>query len=141
MDRIRLGEAAALLGIGVDAVRRLVDDGTLRAVRSRGGQRLLDARSVAALAAAREKRRPSRAAAVRPRAARGSPRNRFPGLVTRVLREGLVAQVEIQAGPHRLVAIVTREAADELGLRPGVEAVASVKAFHLSLEVPEGRRP
>jgi molybdopterin-binding protein len=129
---LRVGEAAKALGLGVDAVRRLADAGTLRTVRSRGGQRLVDARSVAALAASRRRAGPSRSAA-----SRVSPRNRFAGIVTSVVKDRLVARVEMRAGPHRIVAMVTREAADELGLRPGVEAVASVKAFHVHLEVPD----
>jgi molybdopterin-binding protein len=67
---------------------------------------------------------------------RQSARNRFPGIVTRVLRDKVAAQVEIQAGPHRVVALMTREAADELGLAPGVRAVAAVKATNVVVELP-----
>ena len=68
-----------------------------------------------------------------------SVRNRFSGLVTRVVRDTVMAQVEIQSGPHRFVSLMSREAADELGLEPGVLAVAAVKATNLSVEVPRAR--
>ena len=65
-----------------------------------------------------------------------SARNRFPGIVTKVIRDAVMAQVEIQAGPHRVVALLSSEAADELGLEPGARAVASVKATNVVVEVP-----
>ena len=65
-----------------------------------------------------------------------SARNRFPGIVTRVIKDKVTAQVEIQAGPHRIVSLMTREAADELGLTPGVLAVAAVKATNVVIEIP-----
>ena len=64
-----------------------------------------------------------------------SARNRFPGIVTRVVKDTVTAQVEIQAGPHRVVSLMTREAADELGLEPGVMAVAAVKATNVVVEI------
>ena len=66
-----------------------------------------------------------------------SARNRFTGLVTRVMRDGVMAQVEIQAGPHRIVSLITREAADEMGLEPGVLAVAAVKSTNVVVELPD----
>jgi molybdopterin-binding protein len=66
-----------------------------------------------------------------------SARNRFPGIVTRVTRDGVMAQVEIQSGGHRIVSLMSREAADELGLEPGVLAVAAVKSTNVVVEVPE----
>src|SRR5205823_11553750 len=66
-----------------------------------------------------------------------SARNRFRGIVTRVVRDGVMAQVEIQAGPHRVVSLMSRESADELALEPGSRAVASVKATNVVVEVPE----
>src|SRR5689334_3419658 len=120
---LRLGEVAALLGVGVDTVRRWTDAGTLPARRSRGGQRLVDAKAVARFAAAN---------AARPTRGDGlSARNSFDGIVTRVVRDKVAAQVELQAGPHRLVALISREAADDLGLAPGVRAVAIVKATNV----------
>jgi molybdopterin-binding protein len=66
-----------------------------------------------------------------------SPRNRFSGLVSRVVRDTVMAQVEIQAGPHRFVSLLSSEAVDELGLEPGMLAVASVKATNVSVEIPQ----
>ena len=66
-----------------------------------------------------------------------SARNRFSGLISRVTRDGVMAQVEIQAGPHRFVSLLSREAADELGLEPGMLAVAAVKATNVSVELPQ----
>ena len=66
-----------------------------------------------------------------------SMRNRFPGLVTRVVRDTVMAQVEIQAGPYRVVSLLSREAADELSLEPGMLAVATVKATNVSVEIPK----
>jgi molybdopterin-binding protein len=65
-----------------------------------------------------------------------SARNRFAGIVTRVIKDGVAAQIEMQAGPHRIVSLITRESADELGLKPGVIAVASVKATNVVIELP-----
>jgi len=67
-----------------------------------------------------------------------SARNRFPGIITKVTRDGVMAQVDLQAGPFRLVSLMSREAADELGLEPGVSAVASVKATNVTVEIPAG---
>jgi molybdopterin-binding protein len=68
-----------------------------------------------------------------------SARNRFSGLITRVIRDTVTAQVEIQAGPHRFVSLLSREAADELGLEPGMLAVAAVKSTNVSVEIPDSR--
>ena len=127
----RPGQVAELLGVSVDTVRRLCDDGTLRTTRTAGGHREVDgadlARHLQATAAAPE--------------AEGTPpqsaRNRFTGIVTRVERDGVAAVVELRAGPHRLVSLMTREAADELALAPGDLAVAAVKATNVIVEVPE----
>jgi molybdopterin-binding protein len=71
-----------------------------------------------------------------PGAATESARNRFVGIVTRVIKDGVAAQIEMQAGPHRIVSLITRESADELGLKAGVIAVASVKATNVGIELP-----
>ena len=71
-------------------------------------------------------------------APRESARNHFPGIVTGVSKDGVMAQVEIQAGPHRVVSLMSREAADELGLDVGVAAIASVKATNVVVDVPVG---
>lgn len=117
-----------MLGVSVDTVRRMVDDGRLVAVRSAGGQRLIEGESLALLA---KPRRPPKPQVF----TKQSARNRFPGIVTRVIKDRVAAQVEIQAGPHRLVSLLTREAADELDLKPGMPAVAVVKATNVGVEL------
>ncbi|TAN35090.1 helix-turn-helix domain-containing protein [bacterium] len=129
MPSYRLGQAAKMLGVGADTVRRMVDDGRLLAVRSSGGQRLIDGASLARVA------KPKRAQAPEVFVAQ-SARNRFPGIVTRVIKDKVAAQVEIQAGPHRLVSLLTREAVDELDLKPGMPAVAVVKSTNVGVELP-----
>ncbi len=127
MPSYRLGQAAKMLGVSVDTVRRMVDDGRLVAVRTDGRQRLIDGESLAVIA------KPKRA----PKASvKQSARNRFPGIVTRVIKDRVAAQVEIQAGPHRLVSLLTREAVDELDLKPGMPAIAVVKATNVGVELP-----
>jgi molybdopterin-binding protein len=130
MPSYRIGQAAKMLGVSSDTVRRMVDDGRLRAMRSTGGQRLIEGASLARLSKPRATR-PSEVVVVA-----HSARNRFPGIVTRVVRDRVAAQVEIQAGPHRLVSLLTREAVDELGLKPGMPAIAVVKATNVSVELP-----
>ena len=125
----RIGQAADLLGVSVDTVRRWADEGHLQVVRTSGGQRLVDGAGLARLAAERAE---SPADTER---ARVSARNRFAGLVTRVVTDDLMAQIEIQAGPYRVVSLMTREAAEEMGLTPGVEAVAVVKSTNVVVEL------
>jgi len=130
MASYRIGQAAELLGLSIDSVRRLTDSGRLQTVRSSGRQRLIDGSELARFAAALPE-------AQRPEVIVGqSARNRFPGIVTRVIKDRVTAQVEIQAGPHRVVSLMTREAADELGLAPGVRAVAAIKATNVVVELP-----
>lgn len=128
----RIGHAAELLGVSVDTVRRWADEGQLAAVRSAGGQRLVDGADLARLAI-------QRADGPAEARSRVSARNRFSGLVTRVAADELMAQVEIQAGPYRVVSLMTREAAEDLGLAPGVEAVAVVKSTNVVVERPRAR--
>ncbi|GAC1505415.1 MAG: helix-turn-helix transcriptional regulator [Candidatus Dormibacteraceae bacterium] len=129
MPNYRLGQAAKTLGVSADTVRRMVDDGRLIAIRSSGGQRLIDGASLARIA--KPKRQAKSGASVAQ-----SARNRFPGIITRVIKDRVAAQVEIQAGPHRLVSLLTREAVDELDLKPGMPAVAVVKATNVGVELP-----
>jgi molybdopterin-binding protein len=132
MASFKIGEAAELLGVSVDSVRRLADSGRLPTIRTAGGQRVVDARALARFMA----KAPTDA---KPEATVGrSARNHFPGIVTRVIKDRVAAQVEMQAGPHRLVSLITREAVDELGLAPGVRAVAVVKATNVIIELPKG---
>ena len=127
---LRIGEAAELLGVGVDTLRRWEADGRLRTVRTEGGQRLVTLGEVSRLLAERR-----RSSTDRPIVAQ-SARNRFSGIVTRVERDSIVAVVEVLAGPHRLVSLMTAEAVDDLGLAVGMEAVCVVKATHVIVEIP-----
>ncbi len=129
MASYRLGQAADLLGVSVDTVRRLADSGRLQTRRTAGGQRLVDGADLARYAGTHRVQPPPEPIAGQ------SARNRFPGIVTRVVKDRVAAQVEVQSGPHRLVSLMTREAADELGLIPGVRAVAVVKATNVIVEV------
>jgi molybdopterin-binding protein len=133
MPIYRISEVAALLGVSDDTVRRWADSGRLPTVREPGSRLAVDGRALADFAAT--------AAADNVRVADGpivaeSARNRFPGIVTRVVRDGVMAQVEILAGTFRVVSLMSREAADELGLEPGVLAVAAVKSTNVVVEVP-----
>jgi len=122
----RIGEAAGLLGVRVETLRRWERQGKVRVSRTKGDQRLVPAEEVARLLAERRDR---------PKVTARSVRNRFPGVVTEVKKDGLAATVEILAGPHRILAFITREAADELELEPGMHAVATVKATNVMVEV------
>ena len=133
MTAYRIGQAAELLGVSVDTVRRWVDGGRLEAERDGAGQRRIAGAALAAFAVELHEGRESD-----PTAANRSARNSFPGIVTRVVKDTVAAQVEVQAGPHRIVSLMTREAADELGLEPGVLAVAVVKATNVVVELPSG---
>lgn len=131
--RVRIGQAAELLGVTVETVRRWEEEGRLRLERSGGGQRLVPVEELTRLLAERR-----RAGSERPIVA-GSARNRFPGIVTRIERDGVAAVVEIIAGPHRVVSLMTAEAVDELGLAVGDEAIGVVKATSVIVEVPSSR--
>ena len=128
---MRLGEAADVLGVSVDTVRRWADAGRLTSTRTEGGQREVDAADVARLVAERAEVRPE------PVIVAQSARNRFAGIVTDVVKDKVMAKVEIQAGPHRVVSLMSREACDELGLAPGVAAIAAVKSTNVVVEVAE----
>ena len=131
MPAYRIGQAAELLGVSPDTVRRWADDGRLRVARTVGGRRMIDGADLARFAI-------DMAETHEPAAIVGqSARNRFAGIVTRVVKDKVAAQVEIQAGPHRIVSLLTREAVDELDLKPGMLAVAAVKATSVVIELPE----
>ena len=119
-----------MLGVTVETLRRWETEGRLRMERSEGGQRLVDIDEVTRLL---DERR--RAATDRPIVAQ-SARNRFPGIVTRIEKDRVAAVVEVLAGPHRIVSLMTAEAVDELGLKVGDEAVCVVKATNVIVEIP-----
>lgn len=131
MPTYRVSEAATLLGVSDDTVRRWIDAGRLASTRD-AGHHAVDGVALASLAQ-------ELGADPAPGGERRSTRNRLRGIVTRVVRDTVMAQVEIQAGPHRIVSLISREAADELGLEPGVVAVASVKATNVAVEHVEPR--
>ena len=130
---MRAGQAAEMLGVTVETLRRWEADGRLSVERSGGGQRLVPIAEVTRLLAERR-----RAGADRPIVAQ-SARNRFAGIVTRVEVDRVAAVVEVLAGPHRVVSLMTADALEELGLRVGDEAVCVVKATNVIVEVPSRR--
>jgi molybdopterin-binding protein len=128
----RLREAAELLGVSDDTVRRWADTGRLATSADSAGRRVVDGAELASFA--------EQLAAPQPQArsvARESARNRFVGLVTHVTKDTVMAQVELQCGPYRVVSLMSREAADDLHLQPGVRAIASIKSTNVVIEVPE----
>ena len=130
MPSYRIGQAAELLGVSVDTVRRWADAGRLGATRTEGGQRVVDGAALAEFMAGL-RHMPEYDGVIAQ-----SARNRFQGIVTRVVKDEIVAKVELQAGPYRVVSLMTREAADELRLAPGMLAVAAVKATNVVVELP-----
>jgi molybdopterin-binding protein len=129
-DRLRIGDAAEALGVSTDTLRRWVEDGRVTADRTSGGQRIIAREEVNRLLADRRRRGGDRPIVAQ------SARNRFPGVVTNVKADGVAAVVEVQAGPHRLVSLMTAEAVEELALAPGSEVVCVVKATNVIVEVP-----
>jgi molybdopterin-binding protein len=130
MEDLAMGDAARALGISVDTLRRWDRAGKVRTVRDARNRRLVPAAEVTRL-----KTGPQRA-----RVGDGlSARNRFPGVVRSVEVDGVMALVEIEAGPHTVVAAITRDAVEELGLAPGVPATAAVKATSVMIEATPAR--
>jgi molybdopterin-binding protein len=130
---LRVGQAAEMLGVSVETLRRWEVDGRVRMERSDGGQRLIAIDEVSRLL---DERR--RASTDRPIVAQ-SARNRFPGIVTRIERDSVAAVVEVVAGPHRMVSLMTAEAIDDMDLKVGDEAVCVVKATNVIVEIPSAR--
>jgi molybdopterin-binding protein len=130
MPSYRIGQVADLLGVSVDTARRWADTGRLGARRTEGGQRVVDGAALAGFMAGL-RHMPEYDGVIAQ-----SARNRFQGIVTRVVKDEIVAKVELQTGPYRVVSLMTREAADELGLAPGMLAVAAVKATNVVVELP-----
>ena len=125
----RLGEVASLLGVSVDTVRRWADSGTLPSTRTTGGQRTIAGADLARFLTDHGATRDDESTAWQ------SARNRLTGIVTRVVKDKVMAQVELQVGPHRVVSLMSREAADELELAPGVLATAVVKSTNVVVEL------
>jgi molybdopterin-binding protein len=128
-EGFRIGQAAALLGISVDTMRRWEDEGRVELMRTEGGQRLVPLGEVQRLLA--ERRAPSRVITA------SSARNQLDAIVTRVVRGTAAATVEMQAGPYRLVALTTAESVDDLELEVGTRVVASVKATSVVVGLPK----
>jgi molybdopterin-binding protein len=135
LTSLRVGQAAEMLQVSVDTLRRWETEGRLKVERSSGGQRIIPIGEVTRLLAER------RVQAVERPIIAGSARNRFPGIVTRIEKDRVAAVVEVIAGPHRMVSLMTAEAVDELRLKVGDDAVCVVKATNVMIEVPARREP
>jgi molybdopterin-binding protein len=133
VPQFRFSEAARLLGVSDDTVRRWVDAGLLPAGVDAAGRKAVDGADLAKFAKAQA------VEVADPSDVSRSARNQFVGLVTEVIMDKIIAQVELQCGPHRVVSLMSAEAVKELGLAPGVLAVAIVKSTHVVVETPGGR--
>ncbi len=133
MPQIRIKEAALYLGVSDDTVRRWIDAGTLESSRDDAGRTVVDGFALAQLA------RSNAVLPTDPSDVGRSARNRFVGLVTNILTDTVMAQVELQCGPHRVVSLMSSEAVRELGLEPGSVAIAVVKATTVIIETPLGK--
>jgi molybdopterin-binding protein len=129
MKDYSVGEAAGLLGVSADTVRRWIDNGSLDATRSVAGRRRIEGVALAQFAQSLHENADSLVATS------ASIRNHFTGIVTKVVKDKVMAQVELQAGPFRVVALISREAVDDMGLVPGVMAAAVVKSTNVSIEL------
>jgi len=122
-----------MLGVTVDTLRRWSETGRITVTRTDGGQRLVPIEEITRLIGERRQ-----SAVDRPIVAQ-SARNRFAGIVTRIEKDRVAAVVEVLAGPHRLVSLMTAEAVDELGLKVGDEAICVVKSTNVIVEIPSAR--
>jgi molybdopterin-binding protein len=130
MAQIRIKDAAQFLGVSDDTVRRWIDNGTLASVKDDSGRTVIEGLELAQLA------RKNAVLPVDPSEIGRSARNRFVGLVTEIIMDTVMAQVELQCGPHRVVSLMSSEAVRELGLEPGSVAIAIVKATTVIIETP-----
>ncbi|MFV6026015.1 TOBE domain-containing protein [Streptomyces sp. NPDC056264] len=129
MQSYTIGQAARLLGVSPDTARRWADGGRFVTHRDENGRRLIDGRDLAAFSV-----EAAQSGQGEDDTAYTSVRNAFPGIVTAVKLGDIAAQVEIQAGPHRLVSLLTREAVEELGLEVGMQATARVKSTSVHID-------
>lgn len=129
---IRIRDAAALLGVSDDTVRRWIDSGLLAAERDESGRKVIAGELLAEFARSHAAPPPD------PLGVASSARNRFVGLVTQVTADGVMAEVQMQCGPFTVVSLMSRASADALGLEPGKLAVAIVKATTVIVETPGG---
>ncbi|WP_154605812.1 TOBE domain-containing protein [Arthrobacter sp. AQ5-05] len=132
MTLIRVSEAARFLGVSDDTVRRWLDNGTLNGQKDQQGKLVIDGIELAALSKAQS------ALPQDPAGVESSARNRFVGLVTNVIMDKVMAQVELQCGPFRVVSLMSSEAVRELKLEPGSVATAVVKSTNVIIEIPNG---
>jgi molybdopterin-binding protein len=132
---IRVGQAAEMLQVSIETLRRWESEGRLKTSRSSGGQRMVPIAEITRLLAARRSQATDRASVA------ASARNRFPGIVTRIEKDKVAAVVEVIAGPHRMVSLMTAEAVDELQLEVGDEAVCVVKATNVVVEKTFRKEP
>jgi molybdopterin-binding protein len=135
VTQIRVSDAARFLGVSDDTVRRWIDGGTLAGARDASGRTVVEGTELAALAKKQAELPPDTAAAG------SSARNRFVGLVTSVVMDKVMAQVELQCGPHRVVSLMSAEAVRELGLEPGSVATAVIKATNVIVQTPSASAP
>jgi molybdopterin-binding protein len=132
VPQFRIADAARLLGVSDDTVRRWVDNGTLPVQPDASNRKVIDGASLAAFAREHAYSTPD------PSDVQRSARNRFVGLVTSVVQDTVMAQVEVQCGPHRVVSLMSSEAVRDLGFEPGVLAVAVIKSTNVVVETPGG---
>ena len=132
MTQFRIAEAARLLGVSDDTVRRWTDGGTLPVEADSSGRKVIAGADLASFARAQAHATPD------PSGVGRSARNRFVGLVTDIRSDTVMSQVEVQCGPHRVVSLMSTEAVNELALEVGSLAVAVVKATHIIVETPGG---
>ncbi len=130
MTKIRISDAARFLGVSDDTVRRWLDQGALPHEVDQSNRKVIDGRVLAEFAKNQAHPAPD------PSGVAGSARNRFVGLVTEVISDTVMSQVELQCGPFRVVSLLSTEAVRELGLEPGSVAVAVVKATNVIVETP-----